>query len=138
MWRYYFSSRSQRWISWSLATVTKINGSWFKDNSKWLCCLKSAGSFVTKGLEDDSGKKVDTTESFSDEEDTDSSSSDHDKRDASNDDDSSDDDKDTKDTDTDTEEEGRNSRDERDDENEDKMEVDNVVQYKGDYWDFDQ
>ena len=52
--------------------------------------LKANVALVTTGLEEDSGKKVDTTDNVSDEEDTDNSSSDPDERDASTDDNSSD------------------------------------------------
>lgn len=130
----------------ALPQLRKLKGSDLKTALNDYAVLKANVALVTTGLEEDSGKKVDTTDNVSDEEDTDNSSSDPDERDASTDDNSSDeesikssmqdDDEEEDIEDTDTEEEDRSSGDETDDENEDNMEVNNVEQYKGDYWDF--
>ena len=126
--------------------LRKLKGCDLKTALNDYAALKANVALVTTGLEEDSGKKVDTTESVSDEEDTNSLSSDPDEKDASTDDNSSvdesskssmqDDDEEEDIEDTDREEEDRSGGDETDDENEDNMEVDNVEQSKGDYWDF--
>ena len=145
----------------ALPQLRKLKGSDLKTALNDYAVLKANVALVTTGLEEDSGKKVDTTDNVSDEEDTDNSSSDPDQRDASTDDNSSDEEsikssmqdddeeEDVEDSvdessessmqDDDEEEdieEDRSSGDETDDENEDNMEVNNVEQYKGDYWDF--
>lgn len=130
----------------ALPQLRKLKGCDLKTALNDYAVLKANVALVTTGLEEDSGKKVDTTDNVSDEEDTDNSSSDPDERDASTDDNSSDeesikssmqdDDEEEDIEDTDTEEEDRSSGDETDDENEDNMEVNNVEQLKGDYWDF--
>ena len=130
----------------ALPQLRKLKGRDLKTALNDYAALKANVALVTTGLEEDSGKKVDTTENVSDEEDTNSLSSDPDERDASTDDSSSvdesskssmqDDDEEEDIEDTDREEEDRSGGDETDDENEDNMEVDNVEQSKGDYWDF--
>ena len=74
----------------ALPQLQKLKGSDLKTALNDYAVLKANVALVTTGLEEDSGKKVDTTDSVSDEEDTDNSSSDPDERDASTDDNSSD------------------------------------------------
>ena len=74
----------------ALPQLRKLKGSDLKTALNDYAVLKANVALVTTGLEEDSGKKVDTTDNVSDEEDTDSSSSDPDERDASTDDNSSD------------------------------------------------
>ena len=74
----------------ALPQLRKLKGSDLKTALNDYAVLKANVALVTTGLEEDSGKKVDTTENVSDEEDTDNSSSDPDERDASTDDNSSD------------------------------------------------
>ena len=74
----------------ALPQLRKLKGCDLKTALNDYAVLKANVALVTTGLEEDSGKKVDTTENVSDEEDTDSSSSDPDERDASTDDNSSD------------------------------------------------
>ena len=69
--------------------LRKLKGCDLKTALNDYAALKANVALVTTGLEEDSGKKVDTTESVSDEEDTNSLSSDPDERDASTDDNSS-------------------------------------------------
>ena len=74
----------------ALPQLRKLKGSDLKTALNDYAVLKANVALVTTGLEEDSGKKVDTTDNVSDEEDTDNSSSDPDERDASTDDNSSD------------------------------------------------
>ena len=74
----------------ALPQLQKLKGSDLKTALNDYAVLKANVALVTTGLEEDSGKKVDTTDNVSDEEDTDNSSSDPDERDASTDDNSSD------------------------------------------------
>ena len=74
----------------ALPQLRKLKGSDLKTALNDYAVLKANVALVTTGLEEDSGKKVDTTDNVSDEEDTDSSSSDPDERDASTDANSSD------------------------------------------------
>ena len=74
----------------ALPQLRKLKGCDLKTALNDYAVLKANVALVTTGLEEDSGKKVDTTENVSDEEDTDNSSSDPDERDASTDDNSSD------------------------------------------------
>ena len=73
----------------ALPQLRKLKGRDLKTALNDYAALKANVALVTTGLEEDSGKKVDTTESVSDEEDTNSLSSDPDERDASTDDSSS-------------------------------------------------
>ena len=103
----------------ALPQSRKLKGCDLKTALNDYAALKANVALVTTGLEEDSGKKVDTTENVSDEEDTDSSSSDPDERDASTGDNSSDEesnkssmqDDDEEKNAEDTEEEGKNSGD---------------------------
>ena len=74
----------------ALPQLRKLKGCDLKTALNDYAVLKANVALVTTGLEEDSGKKVDTTDNVSDEEDTDNSSSDPDERDASTDDNSSD------------------------------------------------
>ena len=74
----------------ALPQLQKLKGSDLKTALNDYAVLKANVALVTTGLEEDSGKKVDTTDNVSDEEDTDNISSDPDERDASTDDNSSD------------------------------------------------
>ena len=74
----------------ALPQLRKLKGSDLKTALNDYAVLKANVALVTTGLEEDSGKKVETTDNVSDEEDTDNSSSDPDERDASTDDNSSD------------------------------------------------
>ena len=112
----------------ALPQLRKLKGCDLKTALNDYAVLKANVALVTTGLEEDSGRKVETTDNVSDEEDTDSSSSDPDERDASTDDNSSDEEsskssmqdddekEDVEDADTDTEEEEKNSGDVTDDE----------------------
>ena len=73
----------------ALPQLRKLKGRDLKTALNDYAALKANVALVTTGLEEDSGKKVDTTENVSDEEDTNSLSSDPDERDASTDDSSS-------------------------------------------------
>ena len=73
----------------ALPQLRKLKGRDLKTALNDYAALKANVALVTTGLEEDSGKKVDTTENVSDEEDTNSLSSDPDERDASTDDNSS-------------------------------------------------
>ena len=74
----------------ALPQLRKLKGSDLKTALNDYAVLKANVALVTTGLEEDSGRKVETTDNVSDEEDTDNSSSDPDERDASTDDNSSD------------------------------------------------